>query len=177
MRTSRTKRRSTKTFFPAIYDSWDTLQREKFQQILEKLGKEFASDLKKKRILDIGAGAGYLEDFLAGKNIPAKNVIAIEPDRKMLKSTRNFVLGKAEEMPFRKGSFDAAFILDAIHLLNFDGECLKKNGIIIVSLFCNDENTEEKRGMIAEKLKGFAIQTEFVTDTKEKEIVIVARKK
>jgi len=175
-KTKKTSKKTGKTFFPAIYGSWEDMQKEKFRMIFGKLGDNFIRSMKNKKILDIGAGAGYLGDFLAEKGI--ENIIALEPDRKMPGTKNSFIHGKAEDMPFKPATFDFAFIIDTIHLAKrIDASCLKKNGIVVVSLFCNDENIEEKREMMLEKINDFEMQTEFTTDTREKEIVIIARKK
>ncbi len=170
-------KKSSPKFFTDIYGSWEELQREKFEKIFGRLGEKFTTQLKTKRILDIGAGAGYLEKFLAERRVPIKNIVALEPDRKMLRATNNFILAKAEDMPFKEQSFDIAFIFDAMHLIDkIDTSCLRDGAVIVVSLFCNDENLEEKRELAAGKIKGFNIENEFVIDTKEKELVIVAKR-
>ncbi len=163
--------------FSHVYASWEELQREKFEKIFERLGDRFSMQLKGKTILDIGAGSGYLERFLAERGVRPGKIIAIEPDRSMIKTKKNFVLSRAEEMPFKDSSFDFAFLFDVLHLVSsLDTTSLKKGCIIVATMFCNDENYREKRALLEEKMGSFTILEEFVLDSKEKEIVAVAIK-
>lgn len=164
-------------FSPEIYDSWHDIQREKIEKIFQILGEGFLDSLKGRKILDVGAGSGVLEEFLARQKIEA---IAAEPDMKMAassKSKKNFVLAKGEEAPFRKGSFDVIFAIDSIHLIKrVDFDSLKKDGVVVVTTFFNDGNFDSKRKMVLKKLRGLKIEKEFSVETREKELVVVARK-
>ncbi|MBI4170983.1 MAG: class I SAM-dependent methyltransferase [Candidatus Aenigmarchaeota archaeon] len=168
--------------FSHVYGSWRSVQKEKFEKIFARLGSEFINTLESKLVIDIGAGSGYLEEFLQEKGIDTKNITALEPDRKMIKQNRgkaHFVLGKAEQLPFRENSFDAAFIFDAIHLFqdrNFI-EVVKPEGMLILTIFFNDSNYYDKRKILHENLSDCVIVDEFSIATREKELVAVAKKK
>ncbi len=162
--------------FSEIYGSWQVIQKEKFEMIFKALGDDFLKNLENKKILDIGAGSGFLGDFLSGT---ASNITAMDPDKVMVnaaKSKANFVLGNAEQMPFQQNTFDAAFCIDSIHLFDPDISVLKRDGLVVVSVFFNDGNYNEKRDMVISKLNGFEIQREFIVPSREKEFVVIARK-
>lgn len=158
-----------------IYSHWKGMQQEKFEKIFRHLGENFLAQLRRMRLIDIGAGAGYLEEFLVARGV--KNTVALEPDRKMLKQKKNFVIARAEDMPFRQGSFDAAFIVDAIHLMEPDLSCLKRGGLLVAAMFCTDDSYEERRALLLGKLENFEVIREFTTDSREKEAVVVAKKR
>ena len=80
-------------------------------------------------------------------------------------------------MPFKDNSFDIAFLFDVIHLVDADFNCLKAGGLAVVSVFYNDDNYREKREQLQRKLSEFEILNEFSLNTREKEFVVVARKK
>jgi len=65
--------------------------------------------LLKGRILDIGAGTG-----IVAKHFP--HVVSLDPCFEMLKHAKGMkVLGKAEKLPFKAGSFDTIVSLTALH--------------------------------------------------------------
>jgi len=68
------------------------------------------------RLLDVGSGAGELIEFVEGRGIVK---IGIDPERAMLMTSRvpfHRVQARAEELPFRPGSFDA--VVSAFALRN-----------------------------------------------------------
>jgi ubiquinone/menaquinone biosynthesis C-methylase UbiE len=92
-------------------------------------------------VLDLGAGTGILSD-IAREERNDLRYVALDPAMGMLKNAPQYVgkvLGKAENLPFRRSSFDAVLIGDAIHHLN-DPEwaiievkrILKRNGTFFI---------------------------------------------
>jgi ubiquinone/menaquinone biosynthesis C-methylase UbiE len=84
-------------------------------------GRVFASSLERVRgkgtVLDAGSGTGILSRF-ACKVRGDLEFIMIDPSAGMLSFAPGFarrVMGKAEDLPFREGSFDAVFAGDCIH--------------------------------------------------------------
>jgi SAM-dependent methyltransferase len=163
--------------FSEIYDSWEAVQKEKFEMIFQVLGKDFPSCMKNKCILDLGAGSGFLEEFLESRGIGTKNIVCLEPDKIMIKHYKNFVMGSGEKTPFKKNVFDIAFLFDVMHLVDCpDFSSLKRGCLIIATIFYNDGNYSEKRARLLKKLSIFDILEEFSIDSKEKEFVVIARK-
>jgi SAM-dependent methyltransferase len=165
--------------FSDVYASWKQLQMQKYGGIFQILGDDFFCP---GLILDIGAGSGFLEEFMAQKGIDNSsfNIIALEPDIAMIMqaaSRRDFVQGSASNMPFKPGSFDFAFCIDSIHLFDPDFSPLKKGAKIVATLFCNDTNYMEKRQIILSKLSDFDVISEHEIGGKEKEIMIMAKKR
>lgn len=152
-----------------IYDKWmETTQKEKIEQILKHVEA-------KERILDIGSGPGFLEEFL-----PA---VAIDIDMKNLKKAKGLkVLGDASHLPFKKDCFKTIFCIDIVHLLEKGflaqvKEILDKNGIFIISIFCNRYNSKEKLDQLKNKLNGFKIKESFIVKAKQEwdAVVICSR--
>jgi SAM-dependent methyltransferase len=163
------------TFSSGIYGSWEEGQKEKISKIFSFLGGEFLQPFRGKTALDIGAGSGYLSEFLGKSGI---RVIAIEPDRTMIKNKKDLLLARGEQMPFRRNSFDMLVAIDSIHLIKNEDflDCLKPGGLVIASLFFNGENFEEKKGQIWGRLKNFEVQHAFSIMARESEVVVVAKK-
>ena len=93
------------------------------------------------RVLDLGAGTGILSD-IAREERRDLRYVALDPAMGMLKNAPQYIgkiLGKAEDLPFKRGTFGAVLIGDAIHHVN-DPEwaiievkrVLRKNGIFFI---------------------------------------------
>ena len=108
--------------------------------------------------------------------------IGVDKDISMLKNTVKVfpkVLADAKDLPFKSDSFDVVISIDTMHTvegIDFH-RVLRKDGIILLSLFFNDENYLDKRKMLLEKVKGMKVLKEFELSGREKEYVIVAVKK
>ena len=163
-------------FFTGVYESWQKTQQEKFRKIKNRLSKEtFSQIFSVERVLDIGCGNGYLE-----KEYKKTKIIGVDIDLKMLsKNVCLFprVLGSAEVLPFKKWSFDSIVSIDTMHLVHNKDflRVLKPGGFVLFSMFFN-ENYEDRRKMLLDKLCQLKILEEFVLDSREKEYVVVAIK-
>lgn len=166
-------------FFPKVYESWKDVQREKYDSILNILGKEFVKSLfAGRRVLDLGIGFGYFEDFLHESNIKA-NIIGIDRDSEAIKNCKvPLVLGNANRLPFRSGAFDIILSLDSFHSIKSGdfARVLKKKSLALVTMFFNDYNYEQICAGVKEKLAGFDIICAFEIRGKENEYVVLARK-
>ena len=149
-----------------IYSEWmgDT-QKKKISHILTKVEV-------KGKVLDIGAGPGFLEEFV--------DAIAVDIDLENLKNARGIkILADGNNLPFKEESFDTIFCIDTIHLIENTHEIediLKKDGRLIVSLFSNEYNFKDRM----EYLKGLfslEIEKEFTVRTKKEWDVVVVFKK
>ncbi len=166
-------------FFPKVYESWKDIQRQKYESILNILGKEFVKGLfSGKRVLDMGVGFGYFEDFLHESRIDA-NIIGIDRDKEAAKRCRvPLIIGNANRLPFRSGAFDIVLSIDSFHSINSSdfARVLRKRGIALITMFFNDYNYEHIRAATKEKLLGFEVICAFEIRGKENEYVILARK-
>ncbi len=155
-------------YFSHIYQSWEGLQKQKYERIFSVIGKDFLSG---KLILDIGSGKGYLEKFLS--DIDCK-IISLDTD----KTASIDVLGSSDNLPFRNECFDVVISIDTMHLTkgNDFSRVLKENGIALLAAFFNDSNYEERKSMLKEKLDGFDIIHEFEIRGRENEYVVAGRK-
>jgi len=162
-------------FFSKIYKSWRNIQKEKYEKIFDSIKFE----LENKRILDIGSGSCYLEEFLSNKGI--RNIIALDIDRGMIEQRDidiPLILADGNSLPFKDYVFDLIISIDSIHLIkknDFSG-ILKKNGFVLFSIFFNKENYEEKKNLLKEKLKSFEIINEFEIKGRENEYFVLAKK-
>ena len=166
---------SSMAFSSGIYGSWQRLQKEKFVQIKKHLGPLSDEIFGNKIILDVGCGFGYLEDEFKEK------FIGVDKDITMLKNSVAIfpkVLANAKDLPFLDGSFDVVISIDTMHTvegLDFQ-RILKEGGICLLSIFFNDENYSQRRGMLMEKVSGMKVLHEFELLGREKEYVIIAKK-
>jgi len=160
----------------SVYKSWEAIQKEKYDHIAKHTDKElFSRIFHKKLILDIGCGCGYLQKTFSG------DFIGIDNDAEMLaKSVAIFpkVRGDGNFLPFKDGVFDTIISIDTIHLIKWYDflRVLKPGGLVLFSLFFNDENYDEKKKLLRKKVSDLVVLQEFDMHTKEKEHVIVAIK-
>jgi SAM-dependent methyltransferase len=151
-----------------IYEKW-------MKENQEKKIKEILREIEMKgRILDIGCGPGFL-----GKDLD--NIISIDIDLENLKKTKRLkVLGSGDFLPFKSEKFQTIFCIDTIHLLkNGENEIkkvLSKDGIAIISTFCNKYNKEEKMNWLKEIFRNWKIEKEFIVGEKELDAVAFLRK-
>jgi len=162
-------------FFPRIYKSWKQTQMKKYENVVERLDKNFFSGT----ILDIGCGPLYFEEFMKNKNIRAK-IVAMDIDKDtVVKNKTNFsvIVASGDNLPF-KTVFDKIISFDTMHLVNENDfkNVLKDGGYVLFSIFFNEESREEKINLLKKKLHGFKTVKEFEILGKENEYVLVARK-
>ena len=167
-------------FSPQVYDSWQDVQWEKYDEFLRILGKDFFASMLEKRVLDVGSGSGYLERFLVSKEFDVRNVVSLDVRRDFMKKVEKetLVIGDGKSLPFKNGRFDAVVSVDAMHLIK-DADfarVLRPGGLALLSVFFNHGVYEERRNILKGLLEGFQIIFEFELHGKEKEYVILARK-
>ena len=156
--------RSTIMMIEEIYEDWmKETQRKKIKEILKKV-KPY------RRILDVGCGPGFLEEFLP-------EAVALDKNQDYLDKIKGEkVLADANKIPF-KSEFDTVFAIDIIHLIKNTDELkrvLKKDGQLIVTIFCNKNNFEEKSKWLKNIFKDMKIKEEFIVKTeKEWDYVLV----
>lgn len=163
-------------FFQKIYGSWRHIQKRKYQEILDTIGRDFFRG----KILDIGCGSCYFEEFLKDSRIDAF-VIGLDASSEAInerKADIPVVLGDGNFLPFEEHSFDIAVSFDSMHKINTNDfrRVLRNEGYVIFSIFFNPSNKEERKEMLKQKLAGFDIVREFGVEGKENEYVVVAKK-
>lgn len=107
-----------------------------------KLAKQY---IRNKKVLDIGCWTGQFEKLAIGT---AKEIVGLEPDTDAVTFAKKtipqakFLVGTAEKLPFKNGSFDAITFLDVIEHIPAHTEirCLKEiyrvlkpHGMVILS--------------------------------------------
>jgi len=146
-----------------IYSSWmANTQREKIAQLLQELKPEG-------RILDVGAGPGFLEEQL--------QAVATDIDLENLKKAKGLkVLCSGDELPFKQKSFDWVFCIDTVHLLKGVDELERvSKGTVVLTAFCNQNNFEHKIEWLKHLTK-LKIEKEILIKTeKEWDAVLVLR--
>lgn len=158
-----------------IYASWRETQRSKFTAMRERI-KDFDS-LFRGKILDLGSGPGYLEEFLKEQGIEA-DIVSVDPEKRYGEGKGNFLVAKAEDLSFEKETFDTIVCIDTLHLIKNKNFLLtlKPNGHFLCSLFFRDDNFEERRRLLHSFAEGLEIIDEFSLQGKEKEHVLLGRK-
>lgn len=159
----------------SVYGSWEAIQKEKFDSIHAQADKELFSRVFSKLVLDIGCGNGYLQKVYKG------DFVGIDNDIDML--TRSVSLfprvhADGNHLPFKDKSFDAIVSIDTMHLIKWYDfvRVLKPGGLVLFSVFFNDDNFEERKELLRKKVSDLVILQEFDTPTREKEHVIIAMK-
>jgi len=162
--------RGKSMFFDKIYGSWEDIQKKKYEKMMQIM-----PDLAGKKILDIGIGSGYFEGFLKANGIDA-DIIGVDVSKEMHEGS---VRADGDELPFVDSSFDMVICLDTIHLIITDDfrRVLRKDGLVLFSIFFNKQNFDEKRDMIKNRLSGFMVVNELTIEGKENEYVVIATKK
>ncbi|MEM5804630.1 MAG: methyltransferase domain-containing protein [Candidatus Aenigmatarchaeota archaeon] len=115
----------------AIYNDWmEKTQLRKLEQILSKVRPEG-------RILDVGAGPGFLERLA--------EAVATDVDLKNLRKVAGSkVLCSGDALPFADKSFDWVFCIDTLHKLKSADEVKRVGKRAVVSMFCNERNVMDK---------------------------------
>lgn len=154
-------------FSEKIYANWmSDIQREKIKGILEFI-------TPRGRVLDLGCGAGFLENYI-------KDMIALDIDLLNLKKTDNLkVLADGNNLPFKDETFDLVFCIDTLHILKEEREIrrvLTDKGEAVVSLFCNKYNIGEKFKTLKKMFKEWRIKEEFFVGKEEMDAVIICEK-
>jgi len=95
--------------YKEIAKGYDELYGEEQEKKLEKI-----KHVLKGKILDIGAGTGIVARHF-------KNVTSLDPCKELLdQAPGKKVVGRAEELPFKKGEFDTIVSLTALHHTDID---------------------------------------------------------
>jgi SAM-dependent methyltransferase len=114
-----------------VYSKWmAATQRQKLKQLL--------ADLRPAgKILDVGAGPGFLEEIL-----PA---IATDIDLENLRKAKGLkVLCSGDALSFKSRIFDWVFCVDTTHLLKNVEELERTGKNVVLTAFCNENNYQEK---------------------------------
>ncbi len=137
-----------------IYENWmGETQRKKIFKILKEV---FVP--KNSRVLDIGCGPGFLEE-----KIPWAVAVDINPEYlKKIKGEK--FLASGDSLPYKK-EFDFVFCIDILHLLKNPRkiiEYLKPGGLLIATIFCNENNYNERFAKLKELFSGMKLEKEFL---------------
>ncbi|MAH42904.1 hypothetical protein CL614_04240 [archaeon] len=164
-------------YFSDVYDNWEEIQLHKYK---EMMGFVKQMDLSSKHVLDVGCGNGFFEKFLVEKGIDISNFVGIDPDKKMLAGCiiKNKIMGRAKNMNF-KNIFDSVICIDTLHLLEDASklkQALKKDGFLLLGLFANNENEEERMKLVKDTFSDLTLLGEKVIPGKEKELVFLFQK-
>ena len=155
-------------FFESIYGSWEKLQTQKYQALVNRIGNIFSG----KYILDLGGGRGYFSNFL-GK----KDIFVIDNNiESLLNNNSHFkILGNGNNLPFKK-IFDIVVGIDIAHLISLDDvkNVLKNNGILIIGMFFNENGLRETLNYIFGKLSEYKVLDVFTSIGKENEVFVIS---
>lgn len=150
-------------FTDKIYAKWMAeTQHKKIKEILRNI--KISPDA---RILDIGCGPGFLEEILQNKNI-----IAVDTNAEYLENIKTEkILASGDALNF-KNEFDLVFCIDTIHLLKNPkklADYLKSGGKLVISIFCNENNSGEKLDFLKNIFSQLKLEKSFIIKT-EKEL-------
>ena len=128
-----------------VYDETDTLLYSKYGKISCKNIFDYLKDKKYESLLDVGCGTAYLIDMLS-KTHQAKYV-GLDLSTEMINQAKEkkiegaeFIVGKADELPFEDNTFDVVTCSQSFHHYPDTDKAmqevlrvLKPNGIYILS--------------------------------------------
>lgn len=120
------------------------------------------------KILDIGVGPGWFEDFFGIKTV------GIDVD----KDSRANVIASGDDIPFLDKTFDFVVCLDTIHLLTGKdiSRILKKDGFFLLSHFVNVENEKEVEKKLLNMFHEFKLLKKKIVGDKEKDLIILLKR-
>jgi len=148
-------------FTSKIYSKWmKEVQFEKYEDMKEVLPE------MKGRILDVGIGPGWFEEFFGIETI------GVDVD----KNSKARVIAHGDFLPFKSEVFDFVVCLDTVHLIKGSDieRVLKKGGVLVVSHFMREgEDVEKKLLNIFPKFK---LLKKKVAGKREKDLVLVMQK-
>jgi|Deesub1362A_J573_1020465.scaffolds.fasta_scaffold00057_14 SAM-dependent methyltransferase len=140
-------------------------QETKIKDILKKVKPEG-------RVLDIGAGPGFLSQF-----VPVLSVDIDLPNLKKAKGAR--ILADGRNLPFKDECFSTIFCIDTFHLLDNSDELmrvLKPNGKAVISAYCNKYTRIEKLKALESVFNNYKIVSKFIVGKEELDAVVVVEK-
>lgn len=133
-------------------------QIQKYRELVE-----FLPEIEKKKILDVGCGPRWVEEFLKENN--KINYIGIDTDYSPnIKASGDF-------LPFKNKTFDIVFCIDTLHLLEEKKELkrvLKNKGYLIIS---EPESLFKKEKL--KKFKDLKLINKRIIGREEKDILLV----
>ena len=148
-------------FTSKIYSKWmKEAQVEKYNGM-----KEILPELKG-RVLDVGIGPGWFEEFFG------INAIGTDVD----KNSKADIIAHGDFLPFRNEVFDFVVCIDTVHLLegNDIKRVLKKCGKLVISHFLRKEEDVEKK--LLNMFHEFKLLEKKIVGNREKDLVFVMQK-
>jgi SAM-dependent methyltransferase len=139
-------------------------QLEKIRQILEKIPA-------RGRVLDVACGPGFLEELITDK----KSIVAIDNNPEYVEKVKSLGVDArvvdANTLNLVE-KFDTIYAIDIIHLLDAElffssvKNIMKQDSILLLSVFCNEQNWEDKADWLKNMVKGFSVEQDFLVKSK-----------
>ena len=108
-----------------------------------KINKDRANlileNIQGKNIIDIGCGLGVWTDFLTKKGF---NVVGIDSEKSFISKAEesrqgNYLLAEADKLPFTKGKFDTALLINILEHVDNDLSVLKEAARVAKRIIIN----------------------------------------
>ncbi|MEI0549395.1 methyltransferase domain-containing protein [Brachyspira intermedia] len=129
----------------SIYDEKDTIYYSKYGKISCNYVSEYLKNIDYNKLLDIGAGTGYLINMLKDKEMAEFYGLDLSEEMIRIAKSKNienaqFILGSANKLPFDDDAFDIVTCIQSFHHYPYPNEAmreayrvLKKGGLYILS--------------------------------------------
>lgn len=93
------------------YQSWRPIQWAKYEKMWPRISPYFRSPIK---LLDVGVGKGWFEDFLIQKGVKGR-FVGVDVSEEAVRPRKPYIEYYIGRMP--DGLFDIVVCIDALHLL------------------------------------------------------------
>jgi SAM-dependent methyltransferase len=120
-------------FFTQVYDSWLSIQLDKYQQLLPILSQHLSHDFS---VLDLGVGKAWFHSFLRENGFTFKKIVGVDVSEEAIFPRQDFIDYQLTDSFTSKEKFDFVVCFDSLHLLENQNvlEHLKPGGLALLAL-------------------------------------------
>jgi len=152
-------------FSPQVYGSWKSKQFEKYEELLQVLLELLP---KKLRVLDIGVGKAWFEEFLLDNGFCFSRVVGVDVSEEMIEPRKSFVEYHLTNDFKTSEEFDLLVCFDSFHLLPEGYLSRFKARFVLVSV-------PERFSATLKRVKGEIIREGFVGKQEKDVFVLIER--
>ena len=120
-------------YFAQVYDSWLSVQLEKYQQLLPALSPHLSSEYS---VLDLGVGKAWFHSFLRDNGFTFKKVVGVDVSEEAIFPRQDFIDYHLTDSFSSREKFDFLVCFDSLHLLENQRilDFLRPGGLALIAL-------------------------------------------